>query len=67
MFLNIPTPTNTGNNRRIAVSMRRPVNTPFKKSDKNIGETVFYAVRAKQTYGTIGRLLPGNGAVNTHS
>jgi hypothetical protein len=30
MSVNILTATNTGNNKRIAVSMRQPVNTPLK-------------------------------------
>jgi hypothetical protein len=65
MSVNILTAMNTGNNRRRAVSMQWPVNTPF----KNVAtkkETIFYVIRAKQTHGTIGRLLPGNEAVNRH-
>jgi hypothetical protein len=31
-----------------------------------MGETVFYAIGTKQTHATIGRLLPGNEAVNMH-
>jgi hypothetical protein len=42
MSVNILAATNTGNNRRTAVSMRRPVNTSTPKEHwNNIGETVF--------------------------
>jgi hypothetical protein len=44
MSVNIFTATNTGNNRRTAVSMRRPViSPPPQERDNNIGETVWSA------------------------
>jgi hypothetical protein len=53
---------NTGNNRRTAVTMQRPVNT----WQQYRGNCVLYAVCAKQTHGTIWRLLLGNGALHIH-
>jgi hypothetical protein len=40
MSVNILTETNTGNNRRTAVSMRRPVNTPYPLDRDNIVQSV---------------------------
>jgi hypothetical protein len=67
MSINVLTATNAGNITRIAVSMRRPANTLLKNVDNNIGGTTFYAVRSKETHGTIGRQSLGNEAVNTHT
>jgi hypothetical protein len=68
MSVNILTAMNTGNNRRTAVSVRRPVNShppPLRRWQQYRGNCVFYAVCAKQTHRIIGQLLPGNEAVNT--
>jgi hypothetical protein len=58
------------NNRGMSVNILRATNTgnnTTAERDNNIGETVLYVVRAKQMHRTIGSLLPGNEAVNTHS
>jgi hypothetical protein len=50
MSVNILTAMNTGNNRRTAVSMRRPVNTPPTPERDNIGKLCFCALSVPRGY-----------------